>query len=486
MVVSIYSLRKVYSGDIVVCLEGQQDPWFLEILSKFNCIGREIPKSDQYALCVKPTLHKYVEDYEAVMFLDADTLVLKNIDKYFDYIKEHGFVTGNFSNWNTKGGHISARIRAWAKATPELIEPALNFGTAINTGVNGWLTGNPALELWNKTCQRGYALECTTRIVDEIACQLMLPHCRHFIVGVEWGCSPNMGQYNQDTVIMHYHGHKHAGQYDGCKFWKQTYHEMRDKGIIDDAHKSFCDSSVALYLVNSGDISDVSVTLTTGVNQRYLPHLKKNYPLWMQMPTLAKLPTIMFVHSDCINDPFFKTLDQNKVKIVEWKFPAATSMREEMLSAFVFGIAKHVETKYWIKLDCDCTPKGTTVIIPPEAWQSTLTAKGWGYTKMKSDPEAKKHWLVTLDDWADGLKDFAGTKRLFPDKIEGNRYGHERICTFFAIEKTAWTKHLASMCKRTGGRLPIPSQDTLTWYGIKRLGGGRKITTANFKRFFQP
>jgi len=496
MLVSIYSLRRHYDGPVLVLIEGKQDEWFLDKLKMFNCKTKEIPFSGEYPLSIKPTLWRYVDHYSLVMFLDADTLVVGPLDEYWDLIWKHGFVTGNFANWKTRGSSIAKRIKNWKPAVPEMVEPALNYGTAVNTGINGWKKDHPTLKEWERVCALGYAKKCTNRIVDEIACQMILPHSEHGLAGVEWGTSVKFGTVDNNTKIIHYHGHKHVGNYPNCEHWKSAYLNMRTQGFIEDTHKAFYDKSVAKWINCEGEESVMACTLVTAVNKSYLEKFKKNYPLWMKTKYIGQLPMMIFVHDDCWHDEVWEKIvkeGNNDITLRPWAFPKAATSREEMISAFVFGVGVFVKTKYWIKLDCDCTPKSENLHIPPEAWRSTLTAKAWGYTKVKGDPQFEEdgiHWLKRLDEWANALPDFKDTEPLFADvEIEGARHGHKRICTFFAIEKTAWTKHLLDMCMRSEirpGMLPVPSQDTTTWYAITRLGGKRNVHTYDFRKYWQP
>jgi hypothetical protein len=490
LLLSLYSLRKVYNGNITVVCEGKQSDGFINALegNRVNIVN--IPETGQYALCTKPTLHKY-SPYELTMFMDADTLVVNPINEYFTYIAEFGFVVGHFDNWKTTGRQIKRRIDGWAKAVPEMVQPALDYGSAINTGIVGWRRNDPALKRWHEVCQKGYAQNCTTRVVDELAAQMILPEVKHKLVGMEWGVSGKFGKVTEDTKIIHYHGNKHVGPYENCKHWKSMYHEAIKEGGIPEDH--YGDQSLIKYLKEEGIMEQkYPLTIVTAVNKKYLRKFKNNVPKWLEVSTLRNHKWIIFAHKDCVEKVCEFMQDviglPDDVDIVDWEFPKAEWMREEMLSCFVFGVAQHVKTKFWAKLDCDCKPTGTPLVLDDTVWRHTLTGHKWGYTKMKGDGQdvSNGHWLNTLDDWADSLSDFKGTERTFPDKITTARHNHARICTFFAIEKTGWTKHLADMCKRTGGRMPIPSQDTLSHYCVNRLGNGRTVNRVNFKQFFKP
>jgi hypothetical protein len=332
---------------------------------------------------------------------------------------------------------------------------------------------------WEKLCKIGNDKKCSTRVVDEIACQLLIPHHKCHIAETKWGESVKYGKHDYETVIIHYHGNKHAGDRPQNYHWKAHYHELIHTYDFPELKNPNGDRSLRGYLRSKSN----NLTIVTAVNESYFRKMKENFPLWQKTENIMEYPCVVFAHKDIYSQAVNYFKKYNHVKVIEWSFPVAgENMREEMLSAFVFGVAKYIKTKYWMKLDCDTTPKTSKLEIPEEAFSSVITASSWGYTKVKGDTSGKeKHWLNRLDDWADGLKDFEGTERLFPENIQGRRHSHRRIASFCEIEKTNWTKHLALMCK---DRLPVPSQDTTTWYAAKRLG--RKIHTFKFKRYLSP
>lgn len=481
LLVSFHSLRKHWDGPVTVICAGPQQDWFIREVKNMGGDIVEIPyRQGVGSLVLKASLWRH-SPYDLTMFMDADTLVLKPIDEYFEYIKEHDFVTGNFANWKTKGGTISKRIKAWESVAPDLIGPALEFGPAVNTGINGWKKDATLLKEWETLTEIGEQNGCTTRIVDEIACQIILHKHKHYVADTRWGESVKFGNVNENTIIIHYHGNKHAGTRPANHLWKVNYNELINiRGIQEMKDNYWGDRAIRGYL----KVIPKNLTIVTAVNQKYLGNFQKHFPMWMQVENIMEMPFIIFAHEDCYDEVVaFLEPYRNIEKIVKWTFPIAANMREEMLSSFVFGTAQHVTTKYWMKLDCDCTPAEDKLEIPSEAFSSVITAPKWHYTKMKGDETGEaRHWLNRLDDWADSLPDFAGTERLFPDNIEGRRYRHRRICSFCEIEKTNWTKHLASMC---GERLPVPSQDTTTWFAAKRLGK-RKITEFNFRKYMKP
>ena len=119
--------------------------------------------------------------------MDSDTVVLREIDEYFDLIKKKGFVTGKFADWKSSGPRISNRIKQWSIVLdPEYLKEAMEYGDAINTGINGWKKNSPFLKRWESMCALGAPYKCSDRVADEMACQLLL-HCNpHILAGVEW------------------------------------------------------------------------------------------------------------------------------------------------------------------------------------------------------------------------------------------------------------------------------------------------------------
>ena len=235
----------------------------------------------------------------------------------------------------------------------------------------------------------------------------------------------------------------------------------------------------------------MAATLVTGVDKKYLPKLKKNLPEWRKMDIIKYLPLVIFVHEDCWHDEYWESHKKQwdgDIRLVKWTYPIAKSHKEEMFSAFIFGVAKEITTRYWIKLDADATPKGEHLNIPAEAWESTVTGHSWNYTKVKHDTQYALdgiHWLNRLDLWANNIKDFKGTKALFlGKKISGAKHNHKRIAGFFQVEKRKFTQHLAKILEENGGRMPIPSHDTLVWYVVTRLANGRTVLRYNFRRYF--
>jgi hypothetical protein len=161
-----------------------------------------------------------------------------------------------------------------------------------------------------------------------------------------------------------------------------------------------------------------------------------------------------------------------------------------MLAAFVLGVPEHVRTTHWMKLDADTKPVAGKWVWPDYAGQSVVSHR-WRYTKMKRDPNTSEHWLNTLD------RLFAGRRPMLQRQLDpkadarvwhrrGNADGLKmRFASFAHIESTDFTRRISRAVRRhCGGRLPIPSQDTLSWY-LATLWR-EPVKLINMKEWFAP
>ena len=241
LIVSIASLRKHWSGDIVLAHEGPVKEYLKKRLDTYGVIYRETKKSTvNNALADKPTLYKYVSDYDLVLYVDSDTLFLNAFDEIWDILDRYGFMVTNFCDWITRGGTISRRIKQWVKVLPEEeIEKALSYGNAVNTGVFGFSKKYVQSEFnifleWHDLTIRGQEENCTRRMVDELACQVLLHKYPHIMLNFNWNMSAKFGKINDEIKIVHYHGYKHVykEEFPLCVHWYVQYMKLVDDGFI--------------------------------------------------------------------------------------------------------------------------------------------------------------------------------------------------------------------------------------------------------------
>lgn len=472
LLVSLYSLRKHYAGAVAVLNAGKPDKYFADEVARLGAELKEIPNTGEKALVQKAGVWRY-SPFETTLFLDADTIICQPIDAAFEAIEKHGFVVNHFSGWQTDGRKIAGRIRAWLPAIgKDGVSRALRYGPAVNTGIHGYVKRHPMLPRWYELTRRGCDLGCTVRLVDELACQCLLPdYPEAGTLGEEWGASVRFGDWRK-AVIMHYHGQKHAMDLPSCEPWKEAYWEYRNTSLLYDMlGNELADRRLTRYLRK---VVRRDLTIVTAVNPAYAEKLAKNWPAWMSMPGIREQKFIVFWNRQC--PEWLK--DWRNVRLINWKHdPAGDNIRERMLSAFILGTSAYVQTPYWMKLDADSKPTGK-----PWAWpdytRADICGHRCGYTKTKGQPGATRHFLNQLDDWWEKLTD---EPPVFPAIPVDQKHGHKRAASFCWIEKTANTKLIADMCL---DRLPVPSHDTVECYVGQRKGW--KIERMNMKRYFTP
>ena len=487
LLVSLYSLRRYYKGAVTLVQSGQAPDWFLEAA---QYLGADILNIDSKGL--PPLVYKArmqdITPYDVTMFIDADTVVNAPIDEYFEKIKEHTFCTGAFAGWKTTGGTISRRIKKFEPIAPELVPAALEYGTAINTGIFGFTKDAAILDEWKELTERAWRAKCS-RIPDEVACQMLAPKYKHWLAPVEWGVSVKYGTTKLAAArIIHYHGRKHVHPFEMCDVWKQTYwrmyHELTGAKphLSSDLRQAHGDRRLARYIKTVGR----NLTIVTAVNESYLSKLRRNFDLWMITENIYEHPLLLFVNGIKQDDERLDFIRQ-RARIVEWDMPDAANTRELMLSAFVFGTAKHVTTKWWLKLDADATPKpeiyksyAYCFKLPDSGWDKDICGHKWGYTKSKGFYK-DEHFLNILDSWWQKL---TGDEPLFPADLPlRQRVSHKRLASFICLHKTSFTKYCANLCPED--RLPVPSHDTFMWYVAER-SRKHKWGTFNAKKYFAP
>ena len=181
MIVSMYSLRKVWHGDILAVLEGPTPEWVFNAFHalKVRCKRVEFKLPDfkgiKSALVRKPYVPDFVES-DAAVFLDNDTVVLQPLDKLFELPDGITFGTTAFSDWKEQGRTMSGRINPW-KPVSGGYEPHKDR-PAINTGVFCWKRGSEFVKTWQTMTVAGARHpefgQGSTIMADEIGAQVLL------------------------------------------------------------------------------------------------------------------------------------------------------------------------------------------------------------------------------------------------------------------------------------------------------------------------
>lgn len=443
--VSIYSLRRYYDGPVCLMQDGPLPSWMPPILDTW-AVRIEYGNDPRPCLVAKAGLWRWMP-YDRAMFIDSDTIILGPIDEFLGYVRDNDYVATGCSNWTARVPKIVRRLEAWRPVCPDLIEPAKAYARAINTGVQGWSKVSTLLPAAESLAEKGYEAGCTKIIVDEVACQLLLPQHPHFLASDDWNCSVKYG--NLPTArIIHYHGRKHCRDFPACEPWKKAFSEFMAEYDVPQFLKpgKLGDTRLRTYLARRGFSKELCVV--TACSEDYAGKFERNLPKWREV--FPNLEIIIFVRG-FRNRKHRKFMDLPGVRVIRWDFPGSTQ-REIMLAAFIFGVAREIRTDHWMKLDCDMSPRGP--VTPPDYHRASIIARRWSYTRIKGTYEGR-HWLNLLDDV------FSPQKRLFPDPINGNFFKHRRIISKCAIYRTEFTKRIA---KALGGKMVVPSEDTIVSY----------------------
>ena len=194
------------------------------------------------------------------------------------------------------------------------------------------------------------------------------------------------------------------------------------------------------------------VELVTAVSEGYLDRLRWSLPTWRMKPQFAVCPLLIFVGPGIRKRDLAWVSDYfAEVRLVPWSMPAAESRREEMLTAFVLGAAKHVRDDHFIKLDADTYCVDSQDVFSSEHFGVDLVSQPWGYTK-------PGWWHDALEAWAVGEIETADEYR--GNRAPGSRKA-SRIISYCCLHRTDFIRRAAAAA---GERLPVPSHDTYLWW----------------------
>jgi hypothetical protein len=231
LLVSIYTLRKYYKGEIAILSEGQPSNEICQKIS--NALDayivpinpKDIPTKNHHFL-VKTKMHQYTP-FEQNVYIDADTLIKGPID---ELLNQDTFFVTPISNWKPNQQPISGRILQWQTILPDMIQPALLYKQAINTGIFGFNINDQIMQDWYNYAIKGIDLF----IPDEVSLQIMLPKYQHKVLDTRFNCScVQDNPDNPDIRIVHYHGRKHCKiEYHGI-LWINAYTEVIKLDIAD-------------------------------------------------------------------------------------------------------------------------------------------------------------------------------------------------------------------------------------------------------------
>lgn len=211
LLVSLHSLRKWYQGPVAIVSEGEESHSICDRIASAldaQVIHWEstVPEGKNHAYLAKTRLNK-ATPFDTTVALDADTLVVGELDSLFPVAEKHAFCVAQFAQWKTSGRICSRRIVEWRSWLPDDIEPALSFGPAINIGVMAFRRDASIFDDWSDAAPMGRELF----IPDEISCQILLHRHPHHILASNWNCSCKYDNpLRAEVRVIHYHGRKHC------------------------------------------------------------------------------------------------------------------------------------------------------------------------------------------------------------------------------------------------------------------------------------
>lgn len=471
--VALYSLRQHWNGDVTFFLEDPYPHEFDEVCKYFNVNIVHCEENHNVKALVRKTELFIDSPYDRTLWLDADVVVAGPVDEMFEYLDEYDVAIPHFAGWWSDGKTITKRIKNYTGiAEQKYIDKALEHYAATNTGILSYRRNIPFMKDWIALAQKG---DGKMFIPDEVAFQVLYPsYDRIFIAPMKFNVSVKHDPGTKDPRIYHFHGQKHCLDMPLCDEWKNVFNHMCKENIanINDFLK-YADKRLKKYLSGEQD-----VTIVTACDENYVDILRETFANWRKYKSIDDHPVIVFVHGMEEGDSRLEFLNLPNVKIVPWSMENADSHREEMLSAFVFGPAEHVETNYWLKLDADSYATNDTPFIDDDMKRYAFCGHKWSYSKVEHieqlDTWAKTHWKRKLK---------LAPPMIEEGRVDGKRFFHntKRTISFIQLHKTKFTKFCVKLLAEK--KLPAPTQDTFMFYVANRFDPNT-VGTKNFKKDF--
>lgn len=155
--ISIYSLRKHYSGSITVLL-GETSVKYADKLNELNVKIVIVPDSKNDTIVRQHWSTRWramnLVDYDRVIHLDCDTVIVKPIDHLFDHIHKDKLFITSFDNFND-----GKEFRAWPlhldmyKKNDKYFVKNKVSPLYIEFGLMGWNKGYPLFGAISEACK---------------------------------------------------------------------------------------------------------------------------------------------------------------------------------------------------------------------------------------------------------------------------------------------------------------------------------------------
>ncbi|MCA9265809.1 MAG: hypothetical protein KDA60_18230 [Planctomycetales bacterium] len=243
LVVSVYSLRRWYSGPICLFSTRPESHELGEICAhdpRLAVEHRTIPERPgrgHTSAYLTKTATMLKSPYDQSLFLDADTLVAGDIRPLFDSLEEGEVTATAFCEGLTTDAHFQEQLEKWrtlgdpahlAFRVPSLIWGVSHFSyPAINVGVFAVRRDAAILPHWDALTLAAHNMP----LPEEIALQLLLPEFDHSILAMKYNCHPMAYRGGDDVRIWHFAGATHLDHDPSRALWLPAYDECRQHNI---------------------------------------------------------------------------------------------------------------------------------------------------------------------------------------------------------------------------------------------------------------
>jgi hypothetical protein len=206
--------------------------WCKEFDIEFIPVSFSTPEGRKRTYLNACECHKFTP-YEVTMWLDSDTLVLRDFSLMFESARSNQFAIAQFADWTSHSRRIQKRIKSWQSIYPNWMEAAISFGPAINCGVFSFRKDSGLMQDWHRLAIPGREFSF---IPDETCCQVILPQYPSTVVSHWYNTSCKYDDpKNPECRIVHYHGQKHCRISEDGRFlnhsdmWLRQFDEVRGK-----------------------------------------------------------------------------------------------------------------------------------------------------------------------------------------------------------------------------------------------------------------
>lgn len=216
LMVSLFSLRKVWDGKVIVMLEGPQMHWLRYAWQHFNVDARYFQPDQAYKsyFCRKPEIAEILNTGK-YLYVDSDTVFVQPIAEIFDMLDAHPFVVSQFSQWRCNRMRQHRWYRRWRRIVGRDVDPSQPM---VNMGLVAWApNAEKVIAQWkrNTRLMDTHGFQDT----DELAISAMLPnpkikvlpHCWNQSSRIRWRLD-ELGKHrdaNDQPKIYHFHGNRH-------------------------------------------------------------------------------------------------------------------------------------------------------------------------------------------------------------------------------------------------------------------------------------